>query len=307
MSFFDDKQEVIKLELTTYGRYLLSKGKLKPHFYAFFDDDILYDGLYANISESQNNIQTRILDESLSIKPQTTYTSVENNVNRNKNLTLDELQELKTEELQIAADKNYALSLPLGKSSHASEHLPSWKLNISNGTINSVKQYIDNSEGDEESLQPFLKIPQIHLNDIYADVKIKKNDNKVEDGYIFLSSKIIGQDTYYISYKESELILDILELNTYDEKLNFDVEIFVEEKDNWKQLRFNKQIEEIKNGFLVDNLEQQQFIDTKEFSEYYFDSTADDEIIPVKQISDVGTSVYRSSVKPEDGPFGEDC
>ena len=32
------------------------------------------------------------------------------------------LQELKQEELQISSDKNYALSLPLGNSSHASEY-----------------------------------------------------------------------------------------------------------------------------------------------------------------------------------------
>lgn len=307
MSFFDDKQEVIKLELTTYGRYLLSKGKLKPHFYAFFDDDILYDGLYANISESQNNIQTRILDETLSLKPQTTYTSIENSVHKNKNLTLDELEELKVEELQISADKNYALSLPLGKSSHSSEYLPSWKLNLTNGIIESVEQYIDNSEGDQDSLQPYLKIPQIHLKDIYADVKIKKNDSKLEDSYMLLTSKIIGQDTYYVSYKEPELVLDISEMNTYDEKLNFDIEIFVQQKDSWKQLRFNKQVEQIKNNFLLDIVEKQEFLDTKEFSEYYFDSTADEEILSVKPISEVGTSIYKSNVKPEDGPFGVDC
>ncbi len=65
MSFLDDKQEIIKLELTTYGRYLLSKGKLKPVYYAFFDDDILYDAEYGGISESQNSIQVRILRTSV--------------------------------------------------------------------------------------------------------------------------------------------------------------------------------------------------------------------------------------------------
>ena len=43
MSFFDDKQEIIKVELTTYGRYLISRGKFKPAYYEFFDDDIIYD------------------------------------------------------------------------------------------------------------------------------------------------------------------------------------------------------------------------------------------------------------------------
>ena len=44
MSFFDSKEEVIKIELTQFGKYLLSKGKFAPKYYAFFDDDIVYDG-----------------------------------------------------------------------------------------------------------------------------------------------------------------------------------------------------------------------------------------------------------------------
>ena len=311
MSYFDDKQEILKLELTTYGRYLLSKGKLKPAYYAFFDDDILYDGEYGQISESQNSVQIRILDETIFLKPQTTFTGVENNVSRNKNLTIDELQELKQEELQISSDKNYALSLPLGNSSHASEYAPSWKLNLIDGTIDSVQQYIDNSTGDSGSLQPYLKIPQIFLNDIISDVKIKKNDNKIDDNYIFLSSKTIGSDIYYASYKENSCTLDVLELNTYDEKLNFDVEIFIEEKNNmneinWKQLKFNSSIKQIENNFLLDEPVVPQTIDNTNFSEYYFDSTIDSEIEVVK-IQNIGTATYLSSVKPEDGPFGVDC
>ena len=43
MTFFDKKQDVLKIELTPYGRSLLSNGKLMPKYYAFFDDDIVYD------------------------------------------------------------------------------------------------------------------------------------------------------------------------------------------------------------------------------------------------------------------------
>ena len=37
MEFFDKKEEVIDLQLTQYGKYLLSLGKLKPVYYAFGD------------------------------------------------------------------------------------------------------------------------------------------------------------------------------------------------------------------------------------------------------------------------------
>ena len=42
MGFSNKKEDVVYMELTPYGRHLLSIGKLKPEYYAFFDDDILY-------------------------------------------------------------------------------------------------------------------------------------------------------------------------------------------------------------------------------------------------------------------------
>ena len=39
MTFFNNKEQVIKFELTPYGRFLMSQGKLKPHSYEFIDDD----------------------------------------------------------------------------------------------------------------------------------------------------------------------------------------------------------------------------------------------------------------------------
>jgi len=49
MSFFDSKEEVINVEFTQYGRYLLSKGKFNPRFYAFYDDDVIYDSLFMKL------------------------------------------------------------------------------------------------------------------------------------------------------------------------------------------------------------------------------------------------------------------
>ena len=58
--FFNRKEEVIDLQLTRHGRYLLSIGKFKPASYSFFDDDILYDSEYAGLTEIQNNASKRI-------------------------------------------------------------------------------------------------------------------------------------------------------------------------------------------------------------------------------------------------------
>ena len=54
MEFFDKKEDVIDLQLTQFGRHMLSKGKFKPVFYSFFDDNILYNSSKADIEEVQN-------------------------------------------------------------------------------------------------------------------------------------------------------------------------------------------------------------------------------------------------------------
>ena len=48
MTFFNKKTEVMQIEMTPYGRYLYSIGKLMPHSYEFVDDDILYRESYKN-------------------------------------------------------------------------------------------------------------------------------------------------------------------------------------------------------------------------------------------------------------------
>jgi len=60
MEFFNKKEDVIDLQLTNYGRYLLSQGKLQPKYYSFFDDNIMYNASAADISELQNRSAERI-------------------------------------------------------------------------------------------------------------------------------------------------------------------------------------------------------------------------------------------------------
>lgn len=63
MSFFNKKEEVIDIQLTRYGKVLLSEGNFKPAYYQFFDDDIIYSQKSPNYtSELQNEVQDRILE-----------------------------------------------------------------------------------------------------------------------------------------------------------------------------------------------------------------------------------------------------
>ena len=60
MTFFNNKEQSLKFELTPYGRYLMSQGKLMPHSYEFVDDDIMYDLQQVSRSELQNETYERI-------------------------------------------------------------------------------------------------------------------------------------------------------------------------------------------------------------------------------------------------------
>ena len=62
MSFFDKKEDVLEIVLTPHGRSLLSKGKLMPAYYAFLDDDVIYDVASVGDTEANYQVKERILD-----------------------------------------------------------------------------------------------------------------------------------------------------------------------------------------------------------------------------------------------------
>ena len=60
MEFFNKKEEVLEVKLTNYGKDRLAAGQLNPTYYAFFDDDILYDVSGSGYTELQNDSEGRI-------------------------------------------------------------------------------------------------------------------------------------------------------------------------------------------------------------------------------------------------------
>ena len=70
MLFMNKKEEVLDIELTPYGKHLLSNGKLKPVYYAFFDDNILYDiqyvtGNLSSFTQQEKDLFTSFQDKFL--------------------------------------------------------------------------------------------------------------------------------------------------------------------------------------------------------------------------------------------------
>jgi hypothetical protein len=323
MSFFDSKEEVINIELTQYGKRLLSKGKFKPAYYAFFDDDIVYDSQYMGVTESQNKTQERILSETAFLKPVYNFGSLEKASKEYVDEPLNEpLKELANLERQVAPDQqtNYSLLLPLGNSSKVSKYYPSWQLKVLDGEISSCTEYINNTGSDEFSKQPFLKIPQIDMKTIKMDAKVYDEKEAGTAQFNELETvSVIEKDSklFYIKRGEAFNIFEAIENNVDDQKENFEIEIFVEEtqvinniqKTFWRKLKFPKKQAAIKNGILLDEPLYQNASSVpfdNQYAQYYLNILIDDEIeLPPEQR--LAVNAYSTTITENDKPFGEDC
>ena len=190
--FFNQKEEVVNIELTPFGKEQFSKGIFSPAFYAFYDSSIIYDGAYANITETQNQITNRITNETPRLKPNTKFSTEPGSV-----------YSLMTANDKDTLVQNVSSSAPfmrtLGSSDPNSEHLPSWSvevLDLSDSGLNSGVIY--KMDGT---------IPQMSatLNIDYREA---------EEGFLDL----VGSES---------LILDVQELNTiFKTNGNFDIEVY---------------------------------------------------------------------------------
>ena len=203
MQFFDDKEEVLDLIVTPFGRHLLSIGRFNPEYYAFFDDDILYDSEWAGVQgEIQNEIETRIQDETPRIKQPSAYTGIETSINANTELILDALETAgfgpagtgpagtkylnvaqdtyntsiyNQEALQRFGDTYEFLSSPLGSSELSSEYLPTWNVSMLKGQISGSENYlaIAKQGGPADTVKYiYEQIPQLNLTltyEVYVD------------------------------------------------------------------------------------------------------------------------------------------
>jgi hypothetical protein len=303
MIHFDEKTDVIGIELTSYGKYLLSKGKFKPSYYAFFDDEIIYDFRYSELSESQNEIQQRILNETPQFRPQVYFSSPEHKITAPLDVINNNITALKEQESQNTSEKQYALSSPLGKSSYNSEYYPAWNVFLSEGKVTTIQTHIDNSDNSTNVLMPFYKMPQINISESVYQVVITKNELYEEPQFSELADPFEDNgDFYYYSYKEDNILVDISELNVNDEKLNFDIEVFIEEEkklsgiinpiNSWRQLQFAKETVHIKNGILLDepeNLKAALLDVDSTFAAHYIKILVDQEIeLTPKQMAKLG-------------------
>ncbi len=163
--FFNPKEDIIDLQVTSYGKHALSKGEFVPKYYAFFDDDILYDSQWASSSygEQQNEIKDRLINETPRIKVTPALSGVETSIKKSVEMVKHGLAEVGAKQIQPAKDKHFALPMPLGTTALGSNTLPAWDFYLLKGEISDSTSYYSGSEA-----APHIKIPQINAEITYT-------------------------------------------------------------------------------------------------------------------------------------------
>jgi len=283
MSFFDKKEDVLEIVLTPHGRSLLSKGKLMPAYYAFLDDDVIYDVASVGDTEANYQVKERILENTLSLKPQTNHSDLMVKFTENKpDLTNDVVK------------KNV---YTLGTSDVLEDYAPAWNVQLRKGEITSASRTIEVED------KP-LNIPQINVEIEYALSVANTNTIKQRRGINQSAERpmsIIYADGTYLKVDEEQILAQILEENGFKHSDKLEIEVFKfddAEEEKLIPLKFIKRNKEFQNDLYTPDEEiTSSNIDdiTPETVEYYFDVRVDKEI-PKEIEEGIVADVYSTRV-----------
>jgi len=289
MTFLNKKEDVLQIELTPYGRYLMSKGALKPAYYAFFDDDILYDSQAAGSTEEQTGIQSRILQNTPYLKVAACLQSPESQIS---------VYEFSQEETYPHTILNLQyLTAPLGTSDPTSNFAPSWKSVFLKGNITgSVETVItgsqrtgvatiDGTAGADIGSQQYLKqIPQINATiDYKMSIKNTANDVPVRGRKVIpnIPASKVYSDGSYINLDPDQVLCQLLEKEGFYFKDGLEMQAFIYGVDNENSLtplKFLPSTKMIKNGLLMEEPQSTPIPLDPSYVEYYIDLKTDAEI-----------------------------
>jgi hypothetical protein len=223
MEFFNKKEDVLDIQLTEYGKSRLAIGKLNPAYYAFFDDDIMYDVSGSGFTEAQNDIEPRIQENTPKLKLIRTRTGAETRVNQFLNNLETAVGNSNSDpatnvaafkQQQPFAEKGKLAAYPLGRSSLNSEYNPAWNLAVlSTPEISSSQRFLNDNDYIDN-------IPQLNIT---IDYQTYFADGPISTKSI---SNYLGDTSIYLALNENYLMMEILEENTDFEKENFDIQVY---------------------------------------------------------------------------------
>lgn len=262
MTFFNKKEDVLKIELTPHGRKLLSQGKLMPSYYAFLDDDILYDASQGGVSENNSQSKQRILSETPYMKPQTNYKGVDSSKS----------------DMSAKAEQATFLQQKIGSNNTAESRASGWNVTALLGEIESSQNALS---GSDVATQP---IPQLEMELNYTMSAGNAASLEIANQGLMFNRQLptlVKPDGSFVDIVPEQILLNIFERNGFFHKDSYEIEVYLYEQDETKidrKLKFFEQDMQIKNNMLVDDETQSNEEITNEFVEYYLDISVDKEI-----------------------------
>tara|TARA_E500000305_G_scaffold108913_1_gene112363 strand:+ start:2989 stop:4041 length:1053 start_codon:yes stop_codon:yes gene_type:complete len=322
MLFLNKKENVIDLKLTQYGKYLLSIGKLKPTYYAFFDDNILYNVDRASDAEQQNETEGRIQEDTPALQSQHVFHGIETEMQKINEVirSSDDLEEAKeTISLQSTPEKHFALTSPLGTSDLSKDGTPAWKLTFYAGELSGAISYVTGAHQT-------LRIPQIDV-DITYETSIQTSlgkraetsfGDRIEVAAPELISRTFGDGTF-IDVNSKQFLLEIKEENAIYTNENFDIEVFLVEtedvsgtistpglsdvakvqRERLVPLEFPSKPEQIRGGILLDHTQPVENITSRPNYVGYYLNVLSDAQIPENEICLAVNGLKSSGIRIE--------
>lgn len=295
MVFYNKKEEVLEIELTPYGKHLLSKGGIEPKYYEFYDDDVLYDSQYGGLSEKQEQAQERI-KQTPRTKVQYTFEGADKRYKE----YIKQVKEKGTLDIPIIEKRKNLLlsSLPLANMSVVSEKLPATTLKILNGEIESRQNTISRGipRGTKQiQIKPKsynLKIVEKNPEQEELDLEIFEQEDPttlitryisdVEKTETVLQNNNLVEITSEVPY----ILIDIEETEIDIQNDNFEIFLYeIEEKNNGnetyeieKQIMFVKERDYIVDNRYVENIDDDPIRISREMAEQFFTIQRDKEI-----------------------------
>jgi hypothetical protein len=300
MKFLNKKEQVFDIQLTPYGKQKLSMGKFNPTYYAFFDDNVVYDIEYAHsgASEAQNDIHKRIKEETAYLESQVLFSQIMSG-------TLVEGGTFDTVTLK-QPDNLYTTEAFIGDALLQSKEqnvAPAWKVIAMQGHISSSASSL---QGVLESSTKNRIKAEAGITQINIDVNYELKAEPAEARFSFDNLRQIGEtsnrfaDDSVVRLIPEDALVYVEELNTELLTDNFDIEVFEipEDRENGelRRLYFKNRVPQVVDGMLVHAapVESTQELD-KDSVEYYFTLDRDYQIDPkiaCKYINQFNTEDY---------------
>ena len=280
--FLNKKEQVYDLQLTSYAKYLMSIGKFKPAYYAFFDDNVIYDIKYSdtNTVETQNKVNNRIKEDTQYIEGIVHFKSLEKTVSESPDDSLVSADRYeKTQRMTTPSSPGvFRIDNGIGDAflNGPTQAAPAWK-------VLALRSQISSSQERDLANETF--IPQINIDAKYTVSNIRSDALRPEDLYADVRSLTSYTATFIddriLKINQVDPILYLEEANTELLANNFDIEVFEvipasNSDDGIEQLKrkyFREKESNVKDGFMIADapipIANTEL--TSDYVEFYFD------------------------------------